>query len=339
MKLVIQIPCFNEEKTLPQTIADIPRQINGVDQVEILVIDDGSSDATSRIAKELGVEHIILHRGNRGLAAAFQSGIDEALRLGADIIVNTDGDNQYKGGDIPKLIQPLLDAEADVVVGDREVMKIAHFGLGKKLLSRLGSKVVQRVAGVEIPDAVSGFRAFTRQAAMELNIVSSFSYTIEMLLQCGRKRLSVTSVPVGVNGKLRSSRLFRNIPEFILYSVSTLLRIYAMMRPLRFFLMLGGLFSLIGLSAMLRFLFYYVTGDGDGHVQSLVIGGAILMIGAVTFLIGLLADLISFNRQLIEGLLLRIKGMDLELQTLHKKVDKLAVKKAESSVGSSSDVQ
>ncbi len=321
MKLVIQIPCYNEEATLPLTIADIPRQIEGVDQVEILVIDDGSTDATSRIAAELGVNHIIRHRNNRGLAAAFQSGIDEALRLGADIIVNTDGDNQYQGGDIPKLIQPIISARADVVVGDRNVMKVAHFGIVKKLLSRLGSKVVQKVAGVDIPDAVSGFRAFTRQAAMELNIVSSFSYTIEMLLQCGRKRLAVTSVPVGVNGKLRASRLFGSIPEFILYSLTTLLRIYAMIRPLRFFLILGGVLSLIGGSAILRFLYFYATGGGDGHIQSLVIGGAVLMIGALTFLIGLLADLISFNRQLVEGLLLRIKGMELDIRELHAKLD------------------
>ncbi|MBF0359302.1 MAG: glycosyltransferase family 2 protein [Magnetococcales bacterium] len=325
MKLVVQIPCFNEEKTLPQTIADIPRKIAGIDQVEILVVDDGSSDATSRVAEELGVEHIIRHPGNRGLAASFQTAIDAALRLGADIIVNTDGDNQYCGADIPKLIQPILEAKAEVVVGDREVMKVSHFGPGKKLLSRIGSFVVSTVSGVEIPDAVSGFRAFTRQAALELNIVSSFSYTIEMLLQCGRKNLLVTSVPVGVNGKLRSSRLFRSIPQFIFYSVSTLLRIYSMIRPLRFFLFLGGIFSLIGLSAIIRFLFFYLTGDGGGHIQSLVIGGSVLMIGVMTFLIGLLADLIAFNRQLIEGVLLRSKNIDMEMEKLHKKVDQLVV--------------
>jgi glycosyltransferase involved in cell wall biosynthesis len=323
MKLIVQIPCFNEEHTLPQTIAAIPRQIAGVDLVEILVIDDGSSDATIKIAKELGVDHIVQHQGNRGLAAAFQSGIDEALRQGADIIVNTDGDNQYDGSYIPSLIKPIINQEAEVVVGDRDVMKVAHFGFGKKLLSRIGSMVVSQLTGVKIPDAVSGFRAFTRQAAMELNIVSSFSYTIEMLLQCGRKRLVVTSVPVGVNGKLRASRLFRSIPQFIFYSISTLLRIYAMIRPLRFFLFLGGVFSLIGLSAMFRFLLFYLSGNGDGHIQSLVIGGAILMIGVMTFLIGLLADLISFNRQLTEGALFRIKKMGFEIKDLHAKIDQI----------------
>ncbi|MBF0193101.1 MAG: glycosyltransferase family 2 protein [Magnetococcales bacterium] len=323
MKLIVQIPCFNEEHTLPQTIADIPRQIEGIDEVEILVIDDGSSDATVSVAKKLGVDYIVHHQGNRGLAAAFQSGIDEALRHGADIIVNTDGDNQYDGSYIPTLIQPIMNQKAEVVVGDREVMKVSHFGFGKKLLSRIGSMVVSRMTGVKIPDAVSGFRAFTRQAAMELNIVSSFSYTIEMLLQCGRKRLVVTSVPVGVNGKLRSSRLFRSIPQFIFYSISTLLRIYAMIRPLRFFLFLGGVFSLIGLSAIIRFLVFYLSGDGEGHIQSLIIGGAVLMIGAMTFLIGLLADLISFNRQLTEGALYRIKKIGYEIKDLHAKVDEL----------------
>lgn len=318
MKVIVQIPCFNEEKTLPQTIADIPRQIEGVDSIEILVIDDGSSDNTSEVARAHHVEHIIRHRSNRGLATSFQDGVDAALRLGADIIVNTDGDNQYCGKDIPRLIGPILRKEADVVVGDREILKIQHFPPTKKFLSRLGSLVVRQLANVEIPDAVSGFRAISKEAALRINTVSSFSYTIEMLLQCGRMRLAVVSVPVGVNTKLRESRLFRSVPQFVAYSVGTILRIYTMVRPLRVFLFLGGLLSLAGVGVIARFLVFYVIGNGDGHIQSLIIGSSVLVVGIFTFLIGIVADLISFNRQLIEGLLRRAKIMELEIKEIRR---------------------
>lgn len=322
MKVIVQIPCYNEEKTLPDTIAGIPKEMEGVDQVEILVIDDGSRDATFQVARDLGVTHIIRHRRNRGLATSFRDGLEYALRHGADIIVNTDGDNQYAGKDIPKLIQPILDGKADVVVGDREVLKVSYFPWSKKMLSRLGSSVVRKLAGVEIPDAVSGFRAISREAALQINIVSSFSYTIEMLLQCGRKRLAVQSVPVGVNAKLRESRLFRSIPQFIAYSLTTLLRIFAMMRPLRVFMFIGMILSMIGGGAILRFVYFYYAEGGGGHLQSLVIGGSVLLMGFITFLIGMLADLISFNRQLIEMNLETSKRMELELYKMNKKLDK-----------------
>ena len=319
MKVIVQIPCFNEEKTLPRTVADIPRHMTGVDQVEILVIDDGSSDATSRVARELGVEHLVRHRRNRGLAAAFRTGLDTALREGADIIVNTDGDNQYVGADIAKLVAPIVNGASDVVVGDRQILSVPYFSPTKKLLSRLGSAVVRILSGVEIPDAVSGFRAISRNAAQDINIVSSFSYTIEMLIQCGRKRLAIQSVPVRVNDKLRESRLFRSIPQFIAYSLTTLLRIYAMVRPLRFFMTIGAITTALGAGTIFRFLYYYHIGDGSGHVQSLIIGGSVLLIGVFTMLIGLLADLISFNRQLSEMALQRLKRIEGIVEGLEKR--------------------
>ena len=312
MKLIVQIPCFNEEATLPQTLADIPRRIEGVDEVEILIIDDGSQDRTVEVARALGADHIVRHKKNIGLARSYRSGLERCLELGADIIVNTDGDNQYAGADIPKLIAPILAGDADIVVGDRQTAKVAHFSAPKKLLQAVGSGVVRRLSGLKIPDAVSGFRAVSRDAALRLNIVSSFSYTIEMLIQAGRKRMTVTSVPVATNPKTRESRLFRSIPVFIRRSVATMLRIYAMYQPLRAFFYLGLALTLVGSVPVLRFLYYfYVVGQGEGKLQSLVLGGVLIVIGLTTFLIGLLADLISFNRQLIEITLEKVRRIEL----------------------------
>ena len=311
MKLIVQIPCYNEEATLPQTVADIPRAISGVDQVEILIIDDGSNDRTVDVAREIGVDHIIRNKTNKGLARSFGIGMDACLRLGADIIVNTDGDNQYAGQDIPKLVRPILDGTADVVVGDRQTDTIEHFSWTKKRIQSIGSAGIRAFSGIDVPDAVSGFRAISRDAALQMNIVSPFSYTIEMLIQAGRKHMAVTSVPVGTNPKTRESRLFKSVPEFLEQSLTTLLRIYSMYHPLRVFVLIGLVLSLAGAVPIIRFLVFFFAGEGAGHIQSLIIGGALLVIGFVTFLIGMVADLINYNRQLIEMTLEKVRRLEL----------------------------
>jgi glycosyltransferase involved in cell wall biosynthesis len=312
MRLIVQIPCYNEEHTLPQTLADIPRQIEGVDSVEILVIDDGSRDRTVAVARAHGVEHILINKQNLGLARTFRRGIDTALDLGADIIVNTDGDNQYCGADIPKLIAPILAGKYEVVVGDRQTGTISHFSGQKRMLQKFGSFMVRRFSGVDVPDAVSGFRAISRDAALRLNIVSTFSYTIEMLIQVGRKHIAVTSVPIRTNDKTRDSRLFKSISQFIERSATTLLRMYAMYQPLRVFMLIGSLITLVGMVPIVRFLIYYAMGQGDGKVQSLIIGGALLIVGVLTFLLGIIADLIGHNRQLLEFTLEKVRRLELE---------------------------
>ena len=318
MKLIVQIPCFNEEDTLPATFKDIPKKMDGVDVVEIMFIDDGSTDKTIEVAKALGVHHIVINKNNRGLARTFRTGLNECLKLGADIIVNTDGDNQYAGWDIPKLIQPILDGRADVVVGDRNTAKVAHFSPFKKFLQRLGSYVVKTLSGVQVPDAVSGFRAYSRDAALQLNIVSPFSYTIEALIQAGKKHMAVTSVPVETNEKTRESRLFSSIPKFIERQLTTIVRMYAMYQPLKVFFYIGLTLSILGAIPIIRFLFYYFTGDGDGHLQSLVLGGVLTILGFISFLIALLADLMNFNRQLIEQTLEKVRRIELTMNEKEK---------------------
>ena len=312
MKLIIQIPCYNEEETLPETVRDIPRLIEGIDEVEILVVDDGSTDKTIEVAKSAGVDHIVKNTCNKGLARTFLVGLDASLRLGADIIVNTDGDNQYKGQDIPKLIAPILKGEADIVIGDRQTDKIPHFSPTKKKLQKLGSFVVRILSKTDVPDAVSGFRAFSRDAAMQMNIVSAFSYTIETVIQAGKKDLAVTNVPVETNPKTRESRLFQSIPKFLEHSLTTMVRTYAMYKPLRVFLYIGCFFVLGGLIPSTRFLFYYFIGEGSGHIQSLILAAILFIIGFQVFMIGLVADVISFNRKLIEETLLRVKRIELD---------------------------
>ncbi len=312
MKLIIQIPCFNEEKTLPLTVADIPRKIDGIDEIELLIIDDGSSDRTIEVARELGVDHIVRNKINMGLARTFRRGLDACLHAGADIIVNTDGDNQYAGQDIPKLIRPILEERADIVIGDRQTDKIPHFSPFKKKLQRLGSAVVRKLAGVWVPDAVSGFRAFSREAALRTNIVSPFSYTIETVIQAGKKDMAVESIPVRTNPKTRESRLFKSMPAFIKRQLGTIIRMYAMYQPLRVFFYLGTALSVIGLIPIIRFLYFYFSTGGGGHLQSLVLGGVLLMMGFMSYLAGLVADLISFNRQLLEMNLEKVRKMELE---------------------------
>lgn len=312
MKLIIQIPCYNEAQTLPQTIADLPRTLPGIDVIEMLVIDDGSTDDTAHIAGVLGVHHVVRHKHNQGLARAFRSGLEAALQAGADVIVNTDADNQYVGADIALLVSPILAKEADMVIGDRQTDSIPHFSPLKKWLQRLGSGVVRRLSGVDIPDAVSGFRAFSREAAIRLNVLSNFSYTIETVIQAGKRNLTVYSVPIRTNPTRRPSRLFRNIPHFIQQSLVTMVRVYAMYKPLRVFFYIGSIFVLLGSLPIIRFLYFYLQGAGQGHIQSLLLGSMFVLIGVFAWLIGLLADLISFNRQILEMTLERVRRMELD---------------------------
>jgi len=311
LKLIIQIPCLDEELTLPATLAELPGSIAGVDCIEILVVDDGSADRTAEVASELGVHHVYRHTSNQGLGRAFRTGLDNALKLGADIIVNTDGDGQYFGGDIPALIEPILSGQADIVIGDRQTAKNTEFGLAKKCLQWLGSHVVRSLSGTDVPDAVSGFRAISRKAAIKLNVLSTFSYTVEMIIQAGNKQMTVASVPVRTNPKTRESRLFRNIPQFVARQLVSMIRMYAMYRPMRFFFYLGALLSLGGLIPILRFLFFYFSGDGSGNIQSLVLGGALLTMGFMVFVTGVLSDLISQNRQLSEIALEKVRELEL----------------------------
>lgn len=323
MKLIIQIPCFNEENTLAETVSDIPRRIDGIDEVEILIIDDGSTDKTVDVARKIGVDHILQNKTNKGLARSFRDGLDACLRLGADIIVNTDGDNQYVGNEIPKLIGPILRGEADIVVGDRQTESVAHFSPLKKKLQKLGSSMVRRLSGTDIPDAVSGFRAISKEAALNLNIVSSFSYTVEMLIQASRKNMAIMSVPVDTNPKTRESRLFSSMPRFIERTLTTMIRMYAMYQPLRFFFYIGLVLLIIGSLPIIRFLFFYFSGDGGGHVQSLVLGALLIIIGIISFLVGFVADLINFNRHLLEMTLNRVRRLELTRFDLRKAQDDL----------------
>ncbi|NLE43621.1 MAG: glycosyltransferase family 2 protein [Chloroflexi bacterium] len=311
MKLIIQIPCYNEESTLPQTLRDLPRRIRGIDEIAVLIIDDGSVDRTAAVAADLGVDHIVRLSVNKGLAAAYLAGLEASLAERADIIVNTDADNQYQGGDIPLLIEPILAGRADIVVGDRGVATLAQFSPLKRRLQQLGSWVVQMAAGVRIPDATSGFRALTRNAALRTIIMGQYSYTLESLIQAGARRMAVEYVPVRVNPKTRTSRLMRNVPHYIVNSTATILRAYTMYRPLRVFLALGLLLLLPGLVLGIRFLCFYFAGAGAGHVQSLILTAILLILGFQVCLIGLLADLIGFNRRILEEALYRIRRIEL----------------------------
>ena len=311
MKLIVQIPCFNEEATLATTVAEIPRDLPGVDVVEVLIVDDGSSDRTMAVAREAGVNHIVTHRANFGLAQAFATGLDASLKLGADLIVNTDADNQYQGADIESLVAPLLAGEADIVIGDRQTDTIQEFSWLKRQLQNWGSALVRKLSGTDVRDAVSGFRAYTREAALQINVVSKFSYTIETVIQTGNKALAVKSVPIGVNPKTRDSRLFRSIPHFLFRQGTTIFRMYGMYRPLRLFAAAGTLFLLVGLGAIARFLYFVLMGEGDGHVQSVVLGGTLVLLGAITLLMGLLADLVGHNRRLLELTLEKVRRLEL----------------------------
>jgi len=321
MKLIVQIPCLNEEHSLPQTVRDIPRRIDGIDEVEILIIDDGSTDRTVEVAREIGVDHIIVHINNKGLAAAFRTGLDACLRLGADIIVNTDGDNQYKGQDIPRLVAPILAGRAEIVVGDRQTAKIPHFEFHKKILQKFGSTIVRVLSGVDLPDAVSGFRAFNRDAAMQLNILTHYSYTVETVLQAGKRKIAVSSVHVGTNPQTRESRLAKSIPSFVINQLNTMTRMYAMHQPLRYFFVISVIIMLTGAVPMVRFFSFYFRGLGDGHIQSLILGSSLLVIGFQVLVLGFLGDVISFNRRLIEDTLNRVKKIEIDYLEKLKKSD------------------
>ena len=310
IKLIVQIPCFNEAETIAETIGDIPREINGIDVVEVLIIDDGSVDETVSIARAAGADHVIKNGVNKGLARSFQNGLDESLRLGADIIVNTDGDNQYCGADIAALVAPVVAGLADMVVGDRQTGAIEHFSPLKKFLQRAGSRLVSRLAGAEIADAVSGFRAFSRDAAMGVTVRSTFSYTTETLIQAGRKGLVIQSVPIRTNTVLRPSRLFRSIPQFLVRTGRTMVRSYAMYEPLKIFLLLGAVLMLIGMLPVARFIVNYFSGDGSGMIQSLIIGGVLFLMGGVCVMFALIADLIAYNRKLLEMTLERMRRIE-----------------------------
>jgi len=312
-KLIVQIPCYNEEKTLPITLEHIPRKIEGVDVVEILVIDDGSTDNTVAVAKAHGVDHIVRFTNNKGLAEGFLAGLDASLRLGADIIVNTDGDNQYSGADIEKLIEPILNGRADIVVGDRQVNTIPHFSPLKKKLQHLGSWVVRQVSGTDIPDTTSGFRAFSREAALKINVVSKFSYTLETIIQAGKKNIAIGHVPVATNQKLRESRLFKSTLSYIKRSISTIIRIYMMYEPIKTFFLIGGTIFTGGLILSLRFLYFYffTPHGGQGHIQSLILAAVLFIVGFQVMVIGLLSDLIADNRRLLEDTLYRVKKLEL----------------------------
>lgn len=321
VKLIIQIPCYNEEKSLPYTLRDLPRTIPGIDRVEILVIDDGSTDGTIKVAQEMGVDHILKLPYHMGLAKAFMAGIEEALRLGADIIVNTDADNQYPGKYIPMLVEPILRGEAEIVVGDRVVTKVPHFSPLKRFLQSFGSKVMGLVAGMKIPDATSGFRAMSRNAAFRTLVLSEYSYTLETLIQAGAQKIPVKFIPIGTNPPLRPSRLMKSIFHYLTQSFLTILRIYTMYRPLQVFLLLGSLSLMGGVALGLRFLYFFFTGRGAGHVQSLILAAILSIVGFQICLIGLLADLIGFNRKLLEELVFKVRKMELELERLKEGKD------------------
>ncbi|MCP4374519.1 MAG: glycosyltransferase family 2 protein [Deltaproteobacteria bacterium] len=324
MKLVIIIPCLNEERTLPLVLETIPTHIEGIAEIEIVVVDDGSTDKTSEVASQMGVNYIVSFTHNRGLATAFAAGLETALMVGADIIVNTDADNQYPQQDIPKLIAPILQNRADIVIANRQVNKIPHFSIVKKLLQQFGSWTVRRLSGVNVPDAPSGFRAYSREAAMSLNIITGFSYVLETIIQATEKGLSITSVPIVTNPKTRESRLFSNIYEHILRSSGALLRVYAMYKPLKVFsyvgmVCLGLAFILI---ARYGYFFFFVPGGRAGHVQSLIAAVILSVIGFQVFTLGLVADLIAINRKLLEDTLLKTKKMTMNRDQVGVKNDK-----------------
>lgn len=305
MKLIIQIPCYNEEKTLGIALAQLPRSVPGFTEVEWLVIDDGSKDNTVAEARKHGVDHVVRHPQNKGLAAAFRTGLDACLALGADVIVNTDADNQYNAGNIPDLVRPILENHADMVIGERPIASIDHFSPLKKLLQKLGSWVVRIASRTDIPDAPSGFRAISRVAAQQLMVFNNYTYTLETIIQAGQKGMSVTSVPVQVNEDLRPSRLVKGIPSYIKQSIFTIVRIFIVYKPFRFFALIAALLLALGGLIGLRFIYYYFSSGGNGHIQSLILAGLLMGMGFQTLLIAFVADLLSANRRLLEEIRFR----------------------------------
>jgi glycosyltransferase involved in cell wall biosynthesis len=313
MKLIIQIPAFDEESQLPVTLSELPREVPGVDSVEWLVIDDGSSDRTVDVARENGVDHIVRLTNNKGLAAAFQAGLDACLKLGADVIVNTDADNQYHGGDIPKLVAPLLAGEADMVIGDREVAQVEHFSPLKKRLQRLGSAIVRRASETTVPDTTSGFRAYNREAALQMNVVSKFTYTLETIIQAGKMLVAVEHVPIRTNERTRDSRLFPSMWAYVRRNAISIFRIYAMYEPLRFFLAAAGVAALGATVIWARFLYFFLSGEGSGHIQSLILGSTLFIVAVQLAALGVVGDVLAGSRVLQQRILERVRRVELHL--------------------------
>jgi glycosyltransferase involved in cell wall biosynthesis len=311
MKLVVQIPCHNEEESLPRTLAELPRAVPGFDSVEWVLVDDGSTDRSVEVARGHGIHDVVSLSGRRGLASAFLAGLEEALRRGADVIVNTDADNQYRGADVEKLVRPIVEGRADMVVGERprEVLALAPV---KGLLQRLGSAVVRRISGTSVPDATSGFRAYRREAALQLNVFSSFSYTLETIIQLGLHQARIVSVPIGVNPVTRPSRLFRSVPEFVFKQALTIVRIFVIYRPVEIFAWPGLLCMALGLLPGLRFLLLYLDGRGSGHVQSLILASILVSTGGLFLLGAIIASVSAANRVLLEDLRVRLRRMEIE---------------------------
>lgn len=310
MKLVIQIPCYNEEASLAIALAALPKAIEGIDEIQILVIDDGSVDKTIEVARNNGVENFVVFPNNLGLAKAFSAGLSKSLELGADIIVNTDADNQYCADDIEKLVKPILENQADIVIGSRPIENIKHFSLIKKILQKLGSCVMRLVSSTKIADATSGFRAFSKAAALRMNVFDNYTYTLETIIQAKAKGLEIISVPIRVNSELRKSKLIKNIFDYIKRSVFTMIRMFIVYRPFRFFAIIGLLFLIPGLFLGARFLYYYFSGDGSGHIQSLILSAVLILTGVQVGLIAIFADLQSVNRKLLEDIQTRLKTID-----------------------------
>lgn len=310
MKLIIQIPCYNEEETLTVALNDLPKHIDGIDEIEYLIINDGSKDKTVEVAKKWGVHHIVSFKRNKGLAYGFMAGLDACLRNGADIIVNTDADNQYCAEDIEKLVRPILEGKTDIVIGERPIDKTEHFSPLKKKLQHFGSWTVRVASNTDIPDAPSGFRAYSREAAMRMNVVNEYTYTLETIVQAGRSKIAMTSVPIRTNAELRPSRLFSSMFGYVKKSMVTIVRAFMMYKPLRFFSIIGGIIFLIGFLIGIRFLVFFAQGQGNGHVQSLILSSTLLLLGFETFIVGLQADIIAANRKILEDIQYRIKKMD-----------------------------
>ncbi len=313
MKLIIQIPCFNEEHALPDTLRDLPREIPGIDAVEWLVIDDGSTDRTVEVARAGGVDHVVRLTNNRGLAAGFQAGLDACLKLGADVIVNTDADNQYVGGDIPKLLAPILEGRADMVIGDRETDRIEHFSPVKKLLQRWGSAVVRRASDTRVADTTSGFRAYNREAALQIQVVSKFTYTLESIIQAGKMLVAVDHVPISTNPKTRESRLFPSTAAYVRRNGVSIFRIYALYEPLRLFLAAAMFTAAIGAVIWARFFWFVIQGDSGGHVQSLILGSTLFIVAVQFVALGVVGDILAGSRVLQQRILERVRRVELHL--------------------------
>ena len=314
MKLIIQIPCFNEAETLEVTLNDLPKHIDGIDEIEYLIIDDGSHDNTAEVAKKWGVPYVVRFRRNKGLAKGFMAGLDACLKNGADIIVNTDADNQYCGADIETLVRPILDKKAHIVIGERPIDDTEHFTPLKKKLQHFGSWVVRKASKTTIPDAPSGFRAYSREAAMRINVINDYTYTLETIVQSGREKMAVMSVPIRTNPELRESRLFHSMWGYIKKSMLTIVRTYLMYRPLYFFFMLGSILALVGVGFFVRYFVFFCSGEGGGHLQSLILASTLLIVGFQTIVVGLLGDVISANRKILQDVQYHVRKMDYSRQ-------------------------